>query len=193
MASPTHYEVLGVASSASVEEIRSAYRTAARRRHPDSGGSVDAMQRLNEAWHVLGDPGRRAVYDRSLTQATGLIDAPRAARTAPPGRRPAGAAADDADWSEMEPDGLDPDDLFGDPNPFEPGPSAAGVEGWWAMLPPGVLVLAVALFFGAFLFTSPALLVFSGGALFVSVGLFVLVPMRSMLQSSQRRDRPDVG
>lgn len=33
----------------------------------DLAGDIDGeMARINEAYHVLGDPGRRAVYDRSL-------------------------------------------------------------------------------------------------------------------------------
>ncbi len=34
-------------------QIREAYREMALRHHPDSGGSVDAMRRLNEAYHML--------------------------------------------------------------------------------------------------------------------------------------------
>ncbi|MFZ8876254.1 MAG: J domain-containing protein [Ilumatobacteraceae bacterium] len=62
-----HYRVLGVSPSASGEEIRSAYRREARRLHPDSAGSASSadMARLNEAYRVLSDPGRRVMYDRS--------------------------------------------------------------------------------------------------------------------------------
>jgi molecular chaperone DnaJ len=64
----THYEILGVAQSASPDEIRRAYRDRARRAHPDRpGGASDAMARLNEAYRVLNDPGRRALYDRRLS------------------------------------------------------------------------------------------------------------------------------
>src|SRR6056300_1686060 len=62
-----HYRVLGVGSSASRDEIRAAYRREARRLHPDSAGSASSseMARLNEAYRVLSDPGRRVMYDRS--------------------------------------------------------------------------------------------------------------------------------
>jgi molecular chaperone DnaJ len=63
----SHYELLGVPSDATPDEIRSAYRRAARRHHPDADGGDDrAMAAVNEAWHTLGDPGRRLDYDRQL-------------------------------------------------------------------------------------------------------------------------------
>lgn len=52
---------------ASTEEIRAAYRALARRLHPDASGRTSGeMAALNEAWSVLRDPGRRAVYDAAL-------------------------------------------------------------------------------------------------------------------------------
>ena len=78
----THYEVLGVAPDAPGHEIRSSYRASARRHHPDRaapGDSAVSMSAINEAYRVLSDPGRRAVYDRDLagagaTTATDLGD-----------------------------------------------------------------------------------------------------------------------
>jgi molecular chaperone DnaJ len=56
-----------VRPSASAEEIRGAYRRLARAHHPDAGHGSDAdMAAVNEAWRVLSDPGRRALYDASL-------------------------------------------------------------------------------------------------------------------------------
>ena len=76
MSGPTHYDVLGVAPSASVHQIREAYRRLAREHHPDrsatngrTGGDV-SMPAINEAYRVLNDPARRAVYDASLRGAT---------------------------------------------------------------------------------------------------------------------------
>src|SRR6266545_2204076 len=62
----THYEVLGVAPTASAPEIKQAYREQARRHHPDLGGRDDTMERLNRAWATLGDPARRRAYDNVL-------------------------------------------------------------------------------------------------------------------------------
>jgi len=61
------YIVLGVARQASGEEIARAYRRAARASHPDGGGagSAERFRLVRDAYEVLRDPGRRAVYDRS--------------------------------------------------------------------------------------------------------------------------------
>jgi curved DNA-binding protein CbpA len=57
------YEVLQVDRAAEPEVIRAAYRTLARKYHPDFGGDPRQMASINEAWSVLGDPARRAAYD----------------------------------------------------------------------------------------------------------------------------------
>lgn len=64
----THYAVLGVPHDADERSIRSAFRTLARRYHPDAGvgSSVDTFRRLVEAYETLIDPARRCDYDRSL-------------------------------------------------------------------------------------------------------------------------------
>ena len=59
--------MLGVASSASTDEIRAAYVGLARRHHPDaSGGESGQMQLVNAAWAVLSDPSARRKYDLQL-------------------------------------------------------------------------------------------------------------------------------
>jgi curved DNA-binding protein CbpA len=64
------YQVLEVARDASREEIALAWRRRARDEHPDArGGDPGAPARFRavaDAWHVLGDPARRAAYDREL-------------------------------------------------------------------------------------------------------------------------------
>ncbi len=68
----THYHVLGIAPDADADTIRAAYRSLARDHHPDRVASSSAvsggrdMPSINEAYRVLNDPGRRALYDRSL-------------------------------------------------------------------------------------------------------------------------------
>ncbi|WP_322794989.1 DnaJ domain-containing protein, partial [Tepidiforma sp.] len=63
-----YYAELEVAATASLEEIRAAYRRLARAHHPDTNpdpAAAERMRRLNEAWEVLRDPVRRADYDRT--------------------------------------------------------------------------------------------------------------------------------
>jgi hypothetical protein len=59
------YAVLGVPRSATREEIARAYRTLAKRLHPDAGTDTAsvAMTRVNEAWRILSDPMRRRGWD----------------------------------------------------------------------------------------------------------------------------------
>jgi len=63
-----YYEVLGVSRQAKPEEIKKAYRQAALKFHPDRNpGNKDAEERFKEAaeaYSVLIDPEKRAIYDR---------------------------------------------------------------------------------------------------------------------------------
>ena len=47
------YELLGLRRGASVEEIRAAYRRAAKQAHPDRGGSAEAFMRIHRAAEFL--------------------------------------------------------------------------------------------------------------------------------------------
>lgn len=62
----THYDVLGVAPTATEEEIRVAFKKAARRAHPDLGGSAEQMGAVNLALEVLTDYLARHDYDALL-------------------------------------------------------------------------------------------------------------------------------
>ena len=66
------YQLLGVPREASRQEIALAWRRRARDEHPDARpGDADAAGRfraLAGAWRVLGDPARRASYDRALAR-----------------------------------------------------------------------------------------------------------------------------
>lgn len=63
-----YYEVLGVAKGAEEAEIKKAYRTLAKKYHPDMNpGDADAERKfkeVNEAYDVLSDPEKRARYDQ---------------------------------------------------------------------------------------------------------------------------------
>jgi hypothetical protein len=61
-----YYRTLGIDVSASNEEIRAAYRRLAKKYHPDVSTSRDAelrMRMINEAYAVLGNRTKRALYD----------------------------------------------------------------------------------------------------------------------------------
>ena len=63
-----YYEVLGVAKGASADEIKKAYRSLAKKYHPDMNpGDKEAeakFKEVNEAYDVLSDDDKRAKYDQ---------------------------------------------------------------------------------------------------------------------------------
>jgi molecular chaperone DnaJ len=60
-----YYVILGVASDATLEEVKAAFRRRALELHPDrSGLESGPFLELQEAYGVLGDPVRRRTYDR---------------------------------------------------------------------------------------------------------------------------------
>ena len=63
-----YYVLLGVARNASRETIRQAFRTLARRYHPDAatGASAEKFRDIVAAYETLSDAARRRVYDASL-------------------------------------------------------------------------------------------------------------------------------
>ena len=67
MAKRDYYEVLGIAKNASGDEIKKAYRTLARKYHPDvnkEAGAETKFKEINEAYQTLSDDKKRAAYDQ---------------------------------------------------------------------------------------------------------------------------------
>ena len=84
---PDLYQLLGVPREASRGDIALAWRRRARAEHPDSrpgdAAAPGRFRALATAWHVLGDPARRAAYDQALARE----------QAPPPASRPPGPAA----------------------------------------------------------------------------------------------------
>jgi curved DNA-binding protein CbpA len=102
------YAELGADVDADRRTIRGAYLAKARSHHPDLGGDVRAMARINEAFELLSDPVRRAAYDaqhgtwvrREKSHAPSWTGA-----AGPPPGRPSGSVLDFgifAGWSVGE-------------------------------------------------------------------------------------------
>lgn len=67
MASADYYSTLGVAKSATVKEIKAAYRKLARQYHPDVNkqpGATEKFKEISEAYEVLSDDKKRTLYDQ---------------------------------------------------------------------------------------------------------------------------------
>lgn len=66
------YDVLEVSPRASRETIEAAYKSMAKRFHPDRnpGDAGNRMRMVNAAWEVLGDVAKRREYDKQLRQST---------------------------------------------------------------------------------------------------------------------------
>jgi hypothetical protein len=180
-ASVTYYEVLGVDSSASAEEIRRAFVRLARMHHPDRNATAEAeerrraerrMQLINEAWSVLGDEQRRAIYDHDRRVGSG--------RPAVKPRRTPGTANPDFVPYDTGDDDLDPELL--DDTPY----SSASIPRWLQLLAPTLLISAVA--FGSFsLVTSfPPFFGLAAVSLIGAIVSFLVTPMLVVLRTSRR-------
>lgn len=72
-----HYTALGVASSATLADIKKAFRQKASQYHPDRNPDADAPARfraVQEAYEVLSDDARRLAYDDNRRR--NLLDNP---------------------------------------------------------------------------------------------------------------------
>ncbi|XP_031407810.1 dnaJ homolog subfamily B member 6-like isoform X2 [Punica granatum] len=83
MSSECYYSVLGLRKQATAEEIRCAYRKLALKWHPDrwmmkdptiTGEANRRFQRIQEAYSVLSNRGKRTIYDAGLLSLMGDDD-----------------------------------------------------------------------------------------------------------------------
>jgi DnaJ-class molecular chaperone len=106
------YTVLGVARTATDDEIRRRYRALVKELHPDVNPAKSAEERFKKvtvAFDIVGDPVKRKAFDRGEIDAAGD---PRRSAGPRPGAGPGGGFGG-ARWN-AGPGGFDSDDPFGD-------------------------------------------------------------------------------
>lgn len=69
------YEILGVETTATDEQIRTAYRKLAKQHHPDlnpgNGAAEERFKKISGAYAILSDPEKRGRFDRGEIDASG--------------------------------------------------------------------------------------------------------------------------
>ena len=102
------YSVLGVQKNASQDEIQKAYRTLARKYHPDMNpddpSAKKKFQKLQEAFDTVGDPEKRKSYDQFGNAFSGHGQSPFGAGGAPGGGN--------TNWSSQQGGNFDMDDIL---------------------------------------------------------------------------------
>ncbi len=80
MAKEDYYSILGVARDAKDNDIKKAYRRLARKNHPDVNpgdkGAEERFKRIQEAYDVLSDKKKRAIYDQYGFYSENMKDQP---------------------------------------------------------------------------------------------------------------------
>jgi hypothetical protein len=158
----SHYEVLGVTPTADEVTLRRAYVSLARQHHPDrAGGDAARMRALNEAWATLGDPVRRARYDRAIA----LGDPGPAAANPPP----------DRSWAGPDLDDLDLDD--------RPVHGPVRLPRWLSLLPAGLFATSVVAFVVGLVLSSEAVVALALMAFVLSCLFFLAAPFVALYAS----------
>lgn len=155
--------MLGVAPVADEAALRQAYVALARRHHPDvTGGDAARMRAINEAWATLGDPARRARYDRSLRISAAQV--PPAAATRP---------------------GEDLRDRWDTLDDFDDRPLHGPVRlpGWLSLVPVALFVGSVALFVVGLVLAAEPVIALAAVALALSCLFFLAAPFIALFAS----------
>jgi DnaJ-class molecular chaperone len=116
------YSVLGVAKTASADEVKKAYRRLAKKFHPDQNkDDPKAKEKFSEAsaaYEILGDEKKRGQFDRGEIDAEGKPRFQGFEGAGGPGgfRRSTGGGAEHFEFNMGGggPGGFDPSDIFGD-------------------------------------------------------------------------------
>ena len=58
-----YYDILGVSEDASNDQIKKAFKSIAKKEHPDRGGNEKVFKEANEAYDTLKDTKKRHEYD----------------------------------------------------------------------------------------------------------------------------------
>lgn len=111
---PTYYELLDLPSSATIDQIRRAYRLKSKLYHPDTTVLVPEVatqkfRELKEAYAVLNSPERRALYDMGQQPIASVGDFPKNKETGSSDRRFRSSASAFLDPKERP---LSPGEIF---------------------------------------------------------------------------------
>lgn len=173
-----HYNTLGAVPSASAADLRAAYLKLARQTHPDKfeGSERDAaearMQKINEAWNVLGVAHKRREYDARQ---------PASQPSATPGRSPGQRGR--THFRPFDDDTIERADIDLDATPIA---GSKGTPRWLTFLP--VLLVITGIVILAFGTMVNAAGVFALGVISVALGLICFLMLPLFVMSRAKRD-----